>query len=212
MTQKSRLRRFIPALVIVLGGAAHAQTVQKDAADAARLVEAMNVKPGSVIAEIGAGEGQLTMELAKAVGPTGRIYSNELSADALDTIRTVARALDLKNVTTIEGKADAANLPDACCDGIFMRNVYHHFGDPPSMNASLLKALKPGGTLAIIDFTPPPPSDQNENPPGHRGEDNHHGITAATLVKELSAAGFEVVSSATTAKEVFVVARRPAAS
>lgn len=77
------------------------------------------------------------------------------------------------------------------------------------MNASLLKSLKPGGRLAVIDFTPPPPSDVNENPPGRRGEDNHHGITLATLQKELTAAGFDIVSAETTNRAVTVVARRP---
>jgi predicted methyltransferase len=86
--------------------------------------------------------------------------------------------------------------------------VYHHFGDPPAMNASLLKSLKPGGRLAVIDFTPPPPPG-GENPPGRRGEDNHHGITLATLEKELRAAGFDIVSSDEKNRGVTLVARRP---
>ena len=214
MTKPARPRTLgilIPALLIIsaLGGPARAQTAPQDAADADRLIKAMEIKTGSIVAEIGAGGGELTVALARAVGPTGRILSNELNKDRLAAIRKAADNAGLMNVTTVEGKEDVANLPDGCCDGIFMRNVYHHFGDPPSMNASLLKALKPGGILAIIDFTPPPPSATTENPPGHRGEDNHHGITAATLEKELKAAGFEIVSSSNEARGVFVVARRP---
>jgi ubiquinone/menaquinone biosynthesis C-methylase UbiE len=207
----NRLRRFVPALVLVVAtaGSAYAQNAQQDAADAERLIKAMDVKAGSVIAEIGAGGGELTVLLGKAVGPTGRIYSNELNEGRRATIRKAVEGAGLTNITIVEGKEDVANLPDACCDGIFMRAVYHHFDDPPVMNASLFKALKPGGTLAVIDFTPPPPAAETENPPGRRGEDGHHGITQATLEKELRAVGFEIVSSAPTQRGVFVVARRP---
>jgi len=206
MTTSRFGRRFLCSiLALFIGDALHAQNARQDAADAARLIKAMDVKPGSVVGEIGAGDGTLTIALAKAVGDTGRIYSNELNKDRLAGIRKRVDEEKLQNVTTVEGKEDVANLPDGCCDGIFMRSVYHHFGDPPSMNASLLKALKPGGTLVVIDFTPPP---GGENPPGHRGEDNHHGITQTTLEKELKAAGFEIVSSSTALREVFVVARR----
>jgi ubiquinone/menaquinone biosynthesis C-methylase UbiE len=205
------LLHAVPVLLVAaaMGSAVAAQSAQQNAADAERLVKALEVTAGSVVAEIGAGDGELTVALAKAVGPTGRLYSNELNTDRLATIRKRADEAGLQNVTTIEGKEDVGNLPDGCCDGVFMRNVYHHFGDPPKMNASLLQALKPGGRLAIIDFTPPPPPG-GENPPGHRGEDNHHGITRATLEKELKAAGFEIVSSSEVDRGVFVVARRPA--
>jgi ubiquinone/menaquinone biosynthesis C-methylase UbiE len=212
------MKKLLRAVLIAaaVSGAVDAQSpaenAARNAADADRLVKAMAVKPGSIVAEIGAGDGELTVALAKAVGPTGRVYSNELNKDDLASIRKRAAEAGLDNVTTVEGKEDVANLPELCCDGIFMRAVYHHFSDPPSMNASLLRALKPGGRLAIIDFTPPPPSATTENPPGHRGEDNHHGITPATLEKELKAVGFEIVSSTQVQREVFVVARRPAGS
>jgi len=203
--------RFIPALVIAtaLVTTAHAQNTQQNAADAERLTKALGVRPGAAIAEIGAGDGELTMALARAVGPDGRLYSNELNQDRLAAIRKRAADEGAKNVVILEGREDGAGLPDGCCDGIFMRDVYHHFSNPAAMNASILQALKPGGALAIIDFTPPPPSEVTENPPGRRGEDGHHGITSPTLEKELRAAGFEIVSSDNTQRSVFVVARRP---
>jgi ubiquinone/menaquinone biosynthesis C-methylase UbiE len=201
----------IGALLIIAFAACPvaAQNAQENAADAERLIKAMGVAPGSVVGEIGAGSGELTVAFAKALGSDARIYSNELNKDRLAAIRKRVDDENVKNVTIVEGKEDTANLPDACCDGIFMRDVYHHFSNPTSMNASILKALKPGGTLAIIDFTPPPPAGVTENPPGRRGEDGHHGITQATLEKELRAAGFEIVSAGIERRAVFVVARRP---
>jgi len=203
---------LVPALVLLAGhGVAAAQPTPQDGADRDRLVAALAVKPGSVVAEIGAGTGEMTVLMAQAVGAGGRMYSNELNAERLKKIREAADAAGLGNVSTVEGGEDGARLPDACCDGIFMRDVYHHFSDPAAMNASLMRALKPGGRLAIIEFTPPPVPD-SENPPGHRGEDNHHGITRATLERELRAAGFEIVSSTEVSRDVFVVARRPGSS
>jgi ubiquinone/menaquinone biosynthesis C-methylase UbiE len=200
--------RLVPALVLAaaLGAPPSAQSQAQNSVDADRLIRALELNPGAVVAEIGAGDGALTVAIAKAVGGEGRVYSNELNQDMLPTIRKRAEDEGLRNVTILEGKETSTNLPAGCCDGIFMRDVYHHIADPVSMNASLLASLKPGGRLAIIEFTPPP---GGENPPGHRGEDNHHGITLITLEKELTAAGFEIVSSAEVARDVFVVARRP---
>ena len=96
-------------------------------------------------------------------------------------------------VTVVAGDAVKTNFPDAGCDAVFMRNVYHHFADPAAMNASIARALKPGARLAIVDFSPPPGS---EAPcPADRGKDGMHGITADTLSREMKEAGFEPVSS-----------------
>src|SRR5688500_83721 len=127
---------------------------QNNAADTAKLIEVLQLKPGSIVAEIGAGNGDLTIALAKHVGPTGRVYTSELGADRLAGLREAVTKSGTANVQVVEGQEAHANLPDGCCDALFMRNVYHHFGDPATMNASFLKALKPGGRLAVIDLSP----------------------------------------------------------
>jgi ubiquinone/menaquinone biosynthesis C-methylase UbiE len=196
------------ALAIVVASATvFAQAAGENAADVERLVRVLEIHPGSVVGEIGAGSGELTMAMAKAVGDSGKVFSNEINKDRVRAIEQAAQKGGYKQVTAVEGHATQTNFPAQCCDAIFMRNVYHHFGDPPAMNASLRDSLKPGGRLAIIDFTPPP---GGEAAPGHRGEDGHHGITGPTLESELKAAGFEIVSSTTTDRSVFVVARKPA--
>lgn len=204
-------RRFVTLFVIgVLACVELAgQATRENAADAEWLTKVLELRSGSIVGEIGAGDGALTFAIARAVGDSGRVFTNELSKDRMKVIEREAEEAGVKNVTVVEGRELDTNFADQCCDAIFMRNVYHHFGEPPAMNASLLKSLKPGGWLAVIDFTPPPPSDASENPPGRRGEDNHHGITLATLEKELKAAGFDIVSAETKNRAVTVVARRP---
>jgi len=205
ITRLTRVSLIAIAALLNASGAI-AQSAQQNAADVERLVRALEIKVGSVVGEVGAGAGELSVAMAKAVGDTGRVFSNEVNKDRVRAIERAAANAGLKHVTVVDGRPDATNFPAECCDAIFMRNVYHHFGDPPAMNASLLASLKPGGRLAIIDFTPPP---GGEAQPGGRGEDNHHGVTAPTLERELKAAGFEIVSTETTDRTVFVVARRP---
>lgn len=181
---------------------------RQNALDAEWLARVLEIHEGSFVGEIGAGDGELTLLVAKLVGPSGRVLSNDLNPDRVKTITAAVAAAGATNVTPVQGAQTETKFPEQSCDGIFMRDVYHHFNDPPAMNASILNSLKPGGYLAVIDFTPPP-TPGSENPPGHRGEDNHHGITAATLEHELKAAGFEIVTVTTEDRAVRVVARRP---
>ena len=123
-------------------------------------------------------------------------------------IEAAAAAAELKNVTVVEGTAAQTNLPEQCCDAIFMRDVYHHFSDPAAMNASVLASLKPGGGLGVLDFGPPPGTESSD--PAARGIDGQHGLTPATLERELKAAGFEAVSTTPIAFRSFLtVGRRP---
>jgi SAM-dependent methyltransferase len=113
------------------------------------------------------------------------------------------------NVTVLDGDANRTNLPEGCCDAVFMRSVYHHFEDPAAMNRSLRDSLRPGGRLAVMDFTPPNGAEASS--PAGRDEDGHHGVTPETVLKELVQAGFKRVQvEERDARGFLVVVRKPA--
>ena len=177
-------------------------------ADADRLAVLLNWHAGSVVAEIGAGEGQMTLVAAKDVGPTGHVYTTELDEKKLAHLKELAATYP--NLTALQGSQDSTNLPADCCDSIFLRRVYHHFTQPEKLDASLLQALKPGGMLAVIDFAPRSSLPAVEGVPKNRGG---HGIPQKILIDELTAAGFEIMTIPTgwPDDDYCVVFRKPAA-
>jgi predicted methyltransferase len=207
----NQLRQLVLLVVGLAGMAASAGTANAQdefAADAGRLVTALKLDAGQTVADIGAGRGQLTVALAREVGPSGLVYATELDADRLRDIRQATDSAGLKNVSVIEAHATRTNLPERCCDALVLRRVYHHFSNPHLMNASLRQSLKPGGLLAVIDFEP----DSAESAdPSKRDTGDQHGVTSATVVRELSQAGFEMVAVEEGARpgRFMVVVRRP---
>ncbi|MPY89904.1 MAG: methyltransferase domain-containing protein [Luteitalea sp.] len=182
-------------------------TARDDASDVARLIDALEVGPGSTIADIGAGAGELTVAMARHVGPSGRVYSSELGSERLEELEQAVETAGLDNVTVIKGHANRTNLPNECCDALFMRRVYHHFADPAAMNASLWQSLKPSGRLAVIDF--PPDGDESAAPSG-RAKGDQHGVTAETVERELEEAAFELLSiDEETDGDFMVIVRKP---
>lgn len=181
-------RSFIIALVLsaftLVPGVA--QDTYQEEAD--RLATLLNWWPGSVVAEIGAGEGQMTLAAAKRVGTAGRVYTTELDTKKLARLEKLAG--EEKNITAVKAAVAETNLPPVCCDSIFMRLVYHHLTKPAEIDASLFRSLKPGGLLAVIDEEPPPGSSRVEGVPENRGG---HGIPQKILIEELIAAGFQTV-------------------
>ena len=173
--------------VVVVAVVAVARGVGGDrAVEVARLVELLELEPGNTVAEIGAGSGWLTVEVAQRVGPNGHIFSTELSHRRRAAIEEAVEDASLGNVTVIAAAEDDASLPANCCDGVFMRRVYHHLSDAAAIDRSLYAALKPGGTLAIIDFTPD----------GWMGRVSGMGIAPERLVDEVTSAGFEHLETA----------------
>lgn len=179
------------------------------------LLTALALQPGATVAEIGAGAGATTLRAATLVGTTGRVYTTELGDERLRALRRAVEGSTTANITVVDGDPNQTNLPEQCCDALFMENVYHHFQDPAVMNASLLRSLKPGGRLAISDFAP---DDGESAEARHRGDNAHHGVTAETVRRELLAAGFEIVpaddvgvapGSGHGGREFLVVARKP---
>jgi ubiquinone/menaquinone biosynthesis C-methylase UbiE len=158
-----------------------------DAADEMkRLAALMDWKEGTVVADIGAGDGRFAFAAAQIVGPSGKVYATEIDADKLAKLRAEVATRHLSNIIVLESKVADTNLPAACCDAVFLRRVYHHLTRPADFDATLVRSLKPGGLLAIIDFPPRAGLGPVEGVPANRGG---HGIPPKIAIAELTAAG-----------------------
>jgi len=150
------------------------------------VVKALGLKPGERIADIGAGTGVYTRLFAQAVGPTGKVYANDIAPKFLAYIAENAAKEGLRNVETLQGGDRTTNLPTASVDVIFNSDVYHHFEYPDSMNADLRRALKPGGRLYVLEF---------EKVPGLSSANTMTHVRAPkeTVIAEITRAGFTLV-------------------
>jgi ubiquinone/menaquinone biosynthesis C-methylase UbiE len=154
-----------------------------------RLAELMGWKAGTVVADIGAGDGKYTFAAVERVGRTGKVYATEIDGKKLAELREEVAKRKQGNVVVVESKEAETNLPAGCCDAIFLRRVYHHLTKPAEFDADLVRSLKSGGRLAIIDFAPRAGLDPVEGVPSNRGG---HGIPQKIVIEELSAAGLQV--------------------
>jgi ubiquinone/menaquinone biosynthesis C-methylase UbiE len=162
-----------------------------DDGELARIVDWLRIEPGTRVADVGAGDGALALALARRVGPNGRVYATEIEEPLLAAMREAAKREAVENLTVIQAGASRTNLPDACCEAVLSRTVYHHLSDHAAINADLFRLLRPGSRLLIIDFEPG--GIMNWIGIGRSGgPDRGHGTLKATMVKEVTAAGFQV--------------------
>lgn len=150
------------------------------------VVDALGLKPGDVVADIGAGSGLYIQLFANTVGAEGEVYAVEISEKFIEFINENAAADGLTNVTTVLGAERSTNLPQDSIDVIFHSDTYHHFEYPAEMNSDLLGALKAGGQMFVLDF---------ERIPGVTSEQRMNHVRAGknTVIKEIEASGFSLV-------------------
>ena len=161
-----------------------------DGPEMSRLREVMRLKPGMAVADVGAGEGELTLALAREVGPGGRVFSSDIDPERVAALRAAVAAAKLRHVAVVEAEPRETGLPAACCDAIVLRRVYHHLTNPADINAGLLQALRPGGLLIVIDFPPPFARLWPWPPQGVPSNRRGHGIAARLMIDEVTASGF----------------------
>jgi len=171
------------ALVFAVGARGDA------AEEVKRLAVLMGWKAGTIAADIGAGDGKYTFAAVERVGTAGKVYATEIDTKKLGELKSEVAKRKLANVIVVESKEADTNLPTACCDAIFLRHVYHHLTKPVEFDANLVRSLKPGGRLAIIDFAPRAGLEPVEGVPSNRGG---HGIPQKMVIEELGAAGLQV--------------------
>jgi predicted methyltransferase len=116
------------------------------------IVDAVAPQPGQAVADVGAGTGLFTRLFAARVGPQGRVYAVDIARAFVEGNLQRARQARLENVVGIVSTQTETRLEADSVDVVFVCDAYHHFEDPPAMLASIRRALRPGGTLVVVDF------------------------------------------------------------
>lgn len=117
-----------------------------------KVIEACGIKKGMAIADIGAGTGLYTRLFSKATGPEGWVYAIDISGPFLKHIVARAQQEGQQNISAILSPENSTPLPPDSLDMAFVCDTYHHFEYPKGTMASLVRALKKGGTFVVIDF------------------------------------------------------------
>jgi ubiquinone/menaquinone biosynthesis C-methylase UbiE len=145
------------------------------------VMNALRLKPGSTVADVGCGRGYFTYQLADRVGPQGEVYAVDIKQELIDGVRHQALSRWLVQVKALLGAPDDPHLPAHRLDAILVVHAYHEMRDYDAMLESFYRALKPGGLLGIIEFSVrnhQPRStyfEQHKIPPEIvRGEATHH--------------------------------------
>ena len=115
-------------------------------------IRLLRIQKGATVADVGAGSGNITIRLARQVGPMGKVYANDIQPGMLEILqKNVARA-KLTNVTPVLGAIDDPKLPAESIDLAIMVDVYHEFSEPQKMLQRLREAIKPGGRLVLLEY------------------------------------------------------------
>ncbi len=116
------------------------------------LVEAIGIRPGMTVADLGTGSGYMLPYLSRAVGPAGRVIAEDIFEDMLEKAREKAAGENLENVSFVLGGEKNARLPRAAVDLVLALDTYHHFNYPAEMLASIGRALRNAGRLVVVDY------------------------------------------------------------
>ena len=204
MPDKRTISRSILILAILLSAASTALAIQDwegalkpENFNEARLnnlqppekvMDAIGLKPGMITAEIGAGQGRYVMQLAHRVGNDGKVYAEDINAEALRHLEQRCTRFGIENVETVLGEVKDPKLPDNRLDLIFIISSYHHFEDPVELLRKAKPSLKPTGVLAIGEWV------RRE---GERGE----GTSPETMEAQMKEAGYRLERTETFLKD-----------
>lgn len=120
--------------------------------DSAKLMQALNLQQGMIVADIGAGTGYYSRRMAEKIGTSGRVYAVEIQPEMLEVIRKTATLSGLTTIIPVLGQADSVPLPPGSIDLALMVDVYHELTFPVEVLASAIQALRPGGRIVFVEY------------------------------------------------------------
>jgi arsenite methyltransferase len=153
----------------------------------AEVVQALNLKPGMAVADLGSGSGYFTRRFIQAVAPGGTVYAIDVEPKALEYIQTHLSPAErpISTVTFVHADPDNPKLPPASVDLLFLCNTYHHIENRSPYFSRAARAIRAGGRLAIIDF-------YADHRSGDLGFPKEHLISREQLIGELTKAGYRL--------------------
>ena len=141
------------APIMGVGGAGWLERAEREEEEApSKAIDALELKPGMVVADIGAGSGYYTSRLARRVGPAGRVYATDIQPGMIELLNRRITSEGLTNVTPILGAMEDPRLPPRSVDLALMVDVYHELQQPQLFLQRLKEAFKPGGRLVLLEF------------------------------------------------------------
>lgn len=152
-----------------------------------RVADALGIHAGSTVADVGAGGGYFTFRLAARVGSTGKVYAEDLEDKEQAQIRDRSVKEKLTQIQTIKGTQDDPNLPESSLDAALIVDAFHEFAHPDRMVAGILRAMKPGSRLGVLD---------RSAPLGLKTGDymERHTLPQELLIDEVTRGGLRLVS------------------
>jgi len=147
-----------------------------------KLMDAIGLKEGMTIADIGAGRGRMTIWFADRVGDLGKVYANDIERSALYYLEERCRKNNISNVEIFPGEVDNPMLPEGKVDIAFMVSVYHHLEKPVEMMRNTIPCLKEDGIIVIV-----------ERDPVKTGQTGRESTSREKLTREASEAGYDLL-------------------
>ena len=117
-----------------------------------KALDSLGLKPGMIVADVGAGTGYMSLRMAERVGPVGKVYANDIQPEMLRLLRDNARDAHIGNVETVLGTESDPKLPAGRMDLVLLVDVYHEFSHPQRMLRKIHESLKPDGRLVLLEY------------------------------------------------------------
>jgi ubiquinone/menaquinone biosynthesis C-methylase UbiE len=159
------------------------------------LIKQLNLPDGGQVADIGCHEGYMTVKLAKAVGPKGKVYAVEIDQSRLDKLKNHLAERKITNVNLVKGDYDNPKLPVQSLDAVIILDTYHEMDDHDQILQHVKAALKTGGRIVICE-----PIAEDRKNKTRKEQENRHELGLNYALEDLTKAGFQII----TKKEKFV--------